>query len=153
MNELIHRANFRFSDLHTWLKDSESELAKCNELRILIQECITERESEQTYDEAGEDEKEVLAQAAISLKKQAKKEKTCEQNLQNHIGFSKQTFSTNPQTLLRKKSIDASSVLIKKVKQNMIDIRKMKAELEKILVSITPEQFSDLKLQEWDQFD
>ena len=61
MNELIHRANFRFSDLHTWLKDSESELAKCNELRILIQECITERESEQTYDEAGEDEKEVLA--------------------------------------------------------------------------------------------
>ena len=46
MNELIHRANFRFSDLHTWLKDSEAELRKCNGLRDLIHETINEREAE-----------------------------------------------------------------------------------------------------------
>jgi len=38
MNELVHRANFRFSDLHTWLADSRKELSKCHELRTVIQE-------------------------------------------------------------------------------------------------------------------
>lgn len=37
MNELIHRANFRFADLHNWLQDSKHELSKCNDLRTLIQ--------------------------------------------------------------------------------------------------------------------
>lgn len=33
MNELVHRANFRFSDLHSWLQISREELNKCHELK------------------------------------------------------------------------------------------------------------------------
>ncbi len=36
MNELVHRANFRFSDLHIWVNQSKTEFAKCNELQICI---------------------------------------------------------------------------------------------------------------------
>jgi len=44
-------------------------------------------------------------------------------------------------------------VLVKKVKNNMLDIRKMRAELEKILADIGSEAFGELKLKEWDQFE
>ena len=92
-------------------------------------------------------------QCQANLKKCAKKAKAYEQTLHNLIGFSKQTYSSNPQTLLRKKSIENASVLIKKVKTNMIDVRKLRADLEKILADISSEDFGELKLKEWDQFD
>jgi hypothetical protein len=41
-------------------------------------------------------------------------------------------------------------VLIKKVKTNMIDVRKLRADLEKILADISSEDFGELKLKEWD---
>ena len=86
------------------------------------------------------------------VKKQQKKAKSCESTLQNQLGFGKQTYSTNPQTLLKKKSIETATVLIKKVKTNMLEIRKLRAELEKILANIASEAFGELKLQEWDHF-
>ena len=51
MNELVHRANFRFSDLHTWLQVSRQELNKCHELKQMIQD-----EIERLMAEAPEDE-------------------------------------------------------------------------------------------------
>lgn len=35
----------------------------------------------------------------------------------------------------------------------MLEIRKMRAELEKILADIGSEAFGELKLKEWDQFE
>jgi len=35
----------------------------------------------------------------------------------------------------------------------MLEIRKMRAELEKILADVGSEAFGELKLQEWDQFE
>ena len=64
--------------------------------------------------------------------------------------YTELTYSTDPQVLLRKKSIDSASALIKKVKTNLVEISKMKAELEKILADISPEMFGDLKLGERD---
>ena len=87
------------------------------------------------------------------MKKLAKKAKTLEQTLQNQKGFGKQTISTNPQTLLKKKSIESASVLIKKVKTNMLDIRKLRCDLEKIMADIGSDALGELKLKEWDQFE
>jgi len=54
---------------------------------------------------------------------------------------------------MRKKSIENASVLIKKVKSNIIDVRKLRGDLEKILADIGSEAFGELKLKEWEQFD
>ena len=51
--------------------------------------------------------------------------------------------------LLKKKSIDAASILIKKVRTNMLEIRKLRSELEKIMANIASEAFGELKLKEW----
>lgn len=73
--------------------------------------------------------------------------------MEKHIGLSKQTYTTNPQTLLRKKSITTASTLIKKVKATMFDVLKLRSELEKILADGKPEEFGELKLNEWESFD
>ena len=43
--------------------------------------------------------------------------------------------------------------MIKKVKATMFDVYKHRAELEKILADGKPEEFGELKLGEWDNFD
>ena len=43
--------------------------------------------------------------------------------------------------------------MIKKVKTTMLDILKLRAELEKILADGKPEEFGELKLNEWENFE
>lgn len=87
------------------------------------------------------------------MKKFAKKADAYEKEMLKHSSISKQIYSTDPQTLLRKKSISSASVLIKKVKTNMVDIVGLRGELEKILVDVGPEDFAELKLNEWSNFE
>ena len=54
---------------------------------------------------------------------------------------------------MRKKSISSASVLIKKVKTNMLDIVGLRSDLEKILADVGPEDFAELKLNEWENFE
>ena len=37
VNELIHRANFRFSDLDSWVKLCRVHLTKCHQLKEIIE--------------------------------------------------------------------------------------------------------------------
>ena len=55
--------------------------------------------------------------------------------------------------LIRKKSLVSTQTLIKKVKATMFDVYKHRADLEKILAEGNPEEFGELKLNEWDNFD
>ena len=54
---------------------------------------------------------------------------------------------------MKKKSIDTATQLIKKVKPALLDIRKLRANLEKILADIASADFGELKLKEWEQFE
>lgn len=76
-----------------------------------------------------------------------------EKEAHKHTSISKQIYSTDPQTLMRKKSISSASVLIKKVKVNMLDVVILRGELEKIMVDVGPEDFAELKLNDWSNFD
>lgn len=87
------------------------------------------------------------------MKKLAKKADTYEKEVHKHTSISKQIYSTDPQTLLRKKSISSASVLIKKVKGNMLDVVALRGDLEIILVDVGPEDFAELKLNEWNNFE
>ena len=42
INELVHRANFRFSDLQTCIQQCRRELTKCQKLRDIIQDDLNE---------------------------------------------------------------------------------------------------------------
>ena len=55
--------------------------------------------------------------------------------------------------MLKKKGIEAASVLIKKVKSNLLEIYKLRADVEKILADVSSEDFGELKLKEWEEFD
>lgn len=57
--------------------------------------------------------------------------------------------------MLKKKSIEGATVLIKKVKTNMIEVRKLRGDLEKILadVVVDSDAFAELKLKEWNQYE
>ena len=80
-----------------------------------------------------EEEKAEIAEYEKSLKKQAKQAQKLEAQLETQNGFSRQIYSTDPQTLMRKKSMASASTLIKKVKATMLQVFKLRAELEKIL--------------------
>ena len=54
---------------------------------------------------------------------------------------------------MRKKSIQSATHLIRKVKGILLHVIKLRAELEKILSEHAPEDFGELKLNEWDNFD
>ena len=79
MNELVHRANFRFSDLHNLICDSRQELSKCQSLGGILKEELEKQLSEA----ADEEEKGELSAAADNLRKLMKKAQSCEQTLQN----------------------------------------------------------------------
>ena len=37
VNELVHRANFRFSDLDSWIKMCRKDLTHCHQLKEIIE--------------------------------------------------------------------------------------------------------------------
>ena len=43
INELVHRANFRFSDLQTWINRSRKELTHCQKLKEILQQTLLEQ--------------------------------------------------------------------------------------------------------------
>ena len=43
--------------------------------------------------------------------------------------------------------------MIKKVKSNLLEVLKLKAELEKILAESGHEEFGELKLNEWENYE
>ena len=54
---------------------------------------------------------------------------------------------------MRKKSIETATTLIKKVKSNLLDVLKLRAEIEKILAESGHEDFAELKLNEWENYE
>lgn len=67
------------------------------------------------------------------MKRQAGKLGKLDKALQDHKVYSKKIYTKDPRTLQSKKSLSNASIRIKKVKQTLIDIFKVQAELEKIL--------------------
>jgi hypothetical protein len=102
-------------------------------------------------DLAAEDKAEFQASQG-RVRKLAKKIEACEQQVAKSIGFSKQIYSTDPQTIMRKKSISSASTLIKKVKTTLLEVISLRSELEKIMADVSPEDLGELKLNEWENY-
>lgn len=150
INELVHRANFRFSDLESINNMCMNELHNCDQLKNIIQSTLTEQMADQ---EADEEEKAEIIQNQSQLKKLDRRIKICDKSMKKNIGLSKQTYTKNPHDLQRKKSLQNASTRIKSSNATFIELLSLKEELEKILSAAASGDFGELKLAQWEDFD
>ena len=94
VNELIHRANFRFSDLQAGVRKAKQLLTKCQKLSEIAHQGVHEL--------SGKVPKEEHDKIQTNLRKVGKKRQTLEGKMQNLYTLSKQTFTSEPNQLHRK---------------------------------------------------
>ena len=99
-----------------------------------------------------EDELAEIKQSNKILQKLTKKTAQYQKDLVGQIEYSKQIYSTNPQTLIRKKSLASATTLIKKVKKTLENIVGLRADIEMVLAEVDPQEFVEPKFNEWESY-